>query len=165
MSSLIEHAKREFRAAGWCDDSGKFNCEMQEMMCQNVLDLLKVFSEQGHSGSSAPYLINLFEKLAKFDPIVPLTGHDYEWVEVGEGVFQNNRCGRVFKQADRFNGQPYDIDGIVFWEWFQFEDDEEPFKSYFTSSDSFVTIDFPYTPNTVYQFRPTEDFPNEKLGE
>lgn len=78
-----------------------------------------------------------------------------------DGVFQNRRCSHVFKQADRFNGQPYDIDAKVFWEWMEFEG--EMSKSYFTSGDSFVPIEFPYVPKREYVFKPSERFPNETL--
>lgn len=149
MSNLKNHALMEFRAAGWCDDNGKFTNEMQELICNHVLKLLDVFSEEGHSGSSAPYAVNLFSKLAMFEPIVPLSGEDWEWNEVRSGVFQNKRCGHVFKQADRFDGQAYDIDGKVFYEWYTDENGEK-FKSYFTSSESFVPVTFPYTPTKEY---------------
>jgi len=149
-SNLIKHAKSEFRALGWCNENDEFECEMQELMCKGALDLLEVFSNQGHSGSSAPYAISLFEKLARFKPIGPLTGEDSEWNEVGPGVFQNVRCHHVFKQDDRFNGQAYDIDGIVFYEWVT-DEDGKPYKSCFTSGDSFVPIAFPYTPTTEYR--------------
>ena len=139
--SLLSHAQTEFRAAGWTDEQGKFNDEMQEAICNDALELLKVFSEQGHSGSSAPYLINMLKKLLMFEPLTPLTGEDWEWTEVGEGMFQNKRCSHVFKQPDRFNGQAYDLDGKVFC---------EPNGSCFTSSDSRVPITFPYTPKTEY---------------
>lgn len=92
----------------------------------------------------------------------PLTGDEDEWVEVADGVFQNNRCSHVFKQNDRFDGQPYDIDAIVFWEWHKM-DDGEMVKSYFTNTNSFAPIKFPYTPNTEYRFSPTEEYPNEDL--
>lgn len=151
MSNLHKHAMMEFKAAGWLDDNDNFKDEMQESICNHVLKLLELFSEEGHSGSSAPYTINLFSKLAKFEPIVPLTGEDWEWTEVGDGIFQNNRCSHVFKQADRFDGQAYDIEGIVFWDWGIYEG--ETFKSYFTSSDSRVPITFPYTPERKYQYR------------
>lgn len=159
--TIIDHAKAEFRAAGWVDAEGKFKDEMQQMLCEGVIDLLKVFSDEGHSGSSAPYAIDMFAKLAKFEPLVPLTGEDWEWNEVGDGVFQNKRCSHVFKQADRFGGQAYDINGIVFYEWNErpLDDDEEGypgtrrFKSHFTSRDSCVPITFPYTPTTEYQER------------
>ena len=141
MSNLHRHALAEFRAAGWTDADGKFEDEMQEDICKHVLELLKVFSDEGHSGSTAPYTVNLFKKLAMFEPIVPLTGEDWEWHEPGPGVFQNTRCSRVFKQADRFNGQAYDIEGRVF---------REPTGACYTGAESCVPVTFPYTPMTEY---------------
>lgn len=161
MSNYKSHAWEEFRAAGWLDENGQFKDDMQEAICSHVLKLLEVFAEEGHSGSSAPYAISLFEKLAKFEPIAPLTGEDWEWNKASDGVYQNRRCSHVFKQANRFNGQPYDIDGKVFWEWTGFEG--EVTKSYFTSSDSFVPITFPYVPKREYEFKPSEQFPNEVI--
>lgn len=151
MSNIEKHARLEFRAAGWTDDEGKFNDEMQEAMCNHVLALLKVFIDEGHSGTSAPYAVNLFKQLAMFEPIVPLTGEDWEWCEVRDGVFQNKRCGHVFKQADRFDGQAYDSEAIIFWDWYTNEDTGERFKSHFTSRDSAQPITFPYTPKREYK--------------
>lgn len=141
---------REFRAAGWMNENGEFNDEMQESICNHLLKLLEAFHGEGHSGSSASYTVDLFKKLALFEPVVPLTGEDWEWNEVGTGVFQNNRCSRVFKQHDRFNGQPYDLDGIIFYEYYTNEDGEQR-KSYFTSYKSMVPITFPYTPKSEYK--------------
>ena len=152
MSNLKSHALMEFRAAGWCDESGKFVDEMQEAICNHVLKLLEVFSDEGHSGSSAPYAVNVFKTLAMFEPLVPLTGEDWEWNEVHDGVFQNKRCSHVFKQADRFDGQAYDIDGIIFYDWYTNENGEKS-KSYFTGRDSCVPITFPYTPTKEYKER------------
>ena len=161
--SIHDHAWREFKAAGWLHNDGvSFKDEMQEMICRHVLKLLDVFHNEGHSGSTAPYTIELFSKLAKFDPIVPLTGNDDEWNEVREGVWQNKRCSEVFKQSDRFNGQPYYLDAIVFWEWVT-DCDDKPMKAYYTSAESMQPIVFPYEPKTVYQFVPNEQFPNEFL--
>ena len=142
----------EFRAAGWCDENGKFDDEMQEAICKHVLELLKVFSDEGHSGSSAPYAINVFKTLAMFEPLVPLTGEDWEWTEVHDGAFQNKRCSHVFKQADRFDGQAYDINAVIFYDWYTDEDGEKR-KSYFTSKESCVPITFPYTPTKEYKER------------
>ncbi len=75
MSNLEKHAKLEFKAAGWLDDDGNYIDEMQEAVCRHVLALLDVFSAEGHSGSSAPYTVDLFRKLAMFEPVVPLTGY------------------------------------------------------------------------------------------
>lgn len=108
MNNYHKHAMVEFKAAGWIDENGKFIDEMQEAICKHVLKLLDVFDGEGHSGSSAPYTINLFSKLAAFEPIAPITGEDWEWNEASTGVYQNKRCSHVFKQADRFNGQAYE---------------------------------------------------------
>lgn len=164
MSNLHAHALMEFKAAKWLDDEGKYSDEMQEAICKHVLKLLDVFADEGHSGSSAQYAVNVFKKLAMFEPLVPLTGEDWEWAETSEGVFQNKRCSHVFKQADRFDGQAYDIDGIVFYEWHERDlDPDEPgypgktrFKSHYTSSESRVPVTFPYTPIKNYVERPSE---------
>lgn len=152
MNNYQKHAMTEFRAAGWTDENGKFNDEMQEMICNHVMKLLEVFADEGHSGFSAPYAINLFSKLAKFEPIGPLTGEDWEWVNVSEQsgytLWQNKRCGHVFKDE---NGA-YDIDGIVFYDN-HVDESGITYKTYFTSRESRVPVTFPYTPTTEYRER------------
>lgn len=149
MSNYETHALNEFRAAGWIDETDNYKDDMQKMICEHVLRLLHVFADEGHSGSSAPYAINMFEKLAKFEPLVPLTGEDWEWNDVseyspGKVYFQNKRCSHVFKDETG----AYDIQGKVFYDWI--DDDGDRFKSYYTSSDSRVYVTFPYTPHTEY---------------
>jgi hypothetical protein len=171
MNNYVRHALAEFRAAGWMDKDHNYSDEMQEAMCLHVLKLLDAFHGEGHSGSSAPYAVNLFKSLALFEPIVPLTGEDWEWNEVGhygEGVgvsvYQNNRCSHVFKQEDCFDGQPYDSEGVVFWDWHKDTETGEMHKAHFTCADSRVPVTFPYTPKKTYKFRPSEEFPNEVLS-
>jgi len=137
MSNLIEHAKREFLAAGYKpidEEEDGLNKRIQE----NILELLRVFSEQGHSGSSAPHCVGMFKKLAMFEPLCPLTGEEHEWNEVGEGVWQNSRCSHVFKEKD---GKAYDMNGRIF---------RGPNGCCYSSKDSRVYIDFPYTPHREY---------------
>lgn len=110
-------------------------------IAENLIELLAVFSAQGHSGFSAPWAICRFEKLARFEPLGPLTGADDEWSEYSAGMFQNRRCSHVFKDADRFGGQAYDSRGRIF---------REPNGGCFTSGESAVPITFPYTPTSVY---------------
>ena len=129
MSNLVEHAKREFEVLGWPGDD-----EMQQMVCDNLIELLEAFAEQGHSGSSAPYVMRLFGKLADFAPISPLTGKDSEWNEVGDNKYQNNRCSEVFK--DSKDGEAHWISGKIF---------REPDGCTYTSGDSFVPVEFPWT--------------------
>ena len=148
--SLYEHAVNELKVIGMMDSDD----EMNKMMADNVLQMIELFSDQGHSGFSAPYLINLFTKLANFKPLTPLTGEDDEWNDVsdyGDGtkLQQNKRYGSVFKDKDSV----YNIDGKVFWEW---DRDEEgtPTKVYYTSKGCFVPVTFPYNPpdEPVYEY-------------
>lgn len=118
--------------------------EMQAAMNLGLREIVLVFGAQGHSGFSAGYALSCLKKLLAYEPLGPLTGEPHEWIEVGDGVFQNKRCGRVFKQADRFDGQAYDIDGIV---W------EDEGGACFTNSESLVPVVFPYTPTTEYRKR------------
>jgi hypothetical protein len=152
MSNYIKHAMAEFRAAGFVDENGKYCDEMQEAICNHMLKLLEVFDEEGHSGSSAPYAINMFSTLAKFEPIVPLTGEDWEWTELDYGTdikYQNKRCSRVFKDS---NGKAYDSEGKVFWEWYT-DSEGVKHKTHYTCSESRVYIEFPYTPKTEVVYR------------
>lgn len=82
MSRYKEHALEEFRAAGWTDENGKFRDEWQEEICNHILDLLAAFAKGDHSGTTAPYTVRLFEKLALFQPIAPLTGEDWECADI-----------------------------------------------------------------------------------
>lgn len=133
MSNYRSYAEREFKAAGWVDSEGNWKDDMQKAICEGVLDLLEVLSKQGHSGTTAPYTVDMFEKLASFEPLTPLTGADDEWDKVDDGLFQNKRCSHVF--AD--NECAYDIEGKVF---------VEKNGTAYTSFDSRVPVTFPYTP-------------------
>ena len=170
MSNYRTHALSEFRATGWMKEDGTFEDEMQEQMCNGILKMLDIFADEGHSGFSAAYAIDLFKKIARFEPLGPLTGADDEWFQhdYGDGLtYQNKRMGSVFKQSDRFNGKPYWLDGKVFWEWYSVPDidDGKPFKSYYTGADSRVVIEFPWVKpeSPEYVFVPTDEFPNEEL--
>ena len=130
--NVMAHAERELPHIG--------TDEMGRLMAEQVREMLLVFSTHGHSGFSASYATGLLQKLMRFEPIAPLTGEPSEWFDHGE-CKQNFRCSRVFMQADRFNGQPYDIDAVVF---------REPSGACFTGRGSHQPITFPYTPRTVY---------------
>lgn len=140
--TMIDWAKKELDLAGYKDEGPD---SINTWMRDSVLKLLEVFSDEGHSGASAPFAISLFEKLASWKPISPLTGADDEWLEVGPDVWQNKRASDVFKDE---NGRAYWMDGIVFWEWFTPWDNGvagEPYKVYFTNRESKVYINFPWT--------------------
>jgi hypothetical protein len=135
MSALMEHAKSELAILRGPDAEPD---EMQDDIEKNVLDIVQIFADAGHSGSSGAYTLGILKRVLDFQPITPLTGDDSEWLEVGTGVFQNKRCGRVFRGKD---GKAYDIEGKVF---------RNADGSCFTSRDSRVYITFPYRPTTEF---------------
>ena len=160
MSNLLSHAMDELDRIGMTEDSPD---EMNRMMRKHILHMMQEFANEGHSGFSAHYAINILTKLMDFKPLSPLTGEDSEWVKHDYGVepsYQNKRRSSVFKDA---NGEAYDIDGKVFWEWCKrpLDEDEEGypgekiFKSYYTCRESRVPVTFPYTvpDKPIYEYR------------
>lgn len=138
--SYVEHFERECELLGWNDKSqfkDEEGYEMQQYMKKNVLDVLNVISEQGHSGMSIHIFKSILDKAIMFKPLGPLTGKDNEWglLEYCDDVkYQNLRLSEVFKDAD---GKAYHSSYYVF------TDDG---GGTWTNGCSRKYIDFPYTP-------------------
>jgi hypothetical protein len=134
--NLVQHALTELRACGHFDGD-----DMSALAANGAVDLVRVFSAQGHSGFSASFMRHLVHKLFGYEPLGPLTGADSEWVDVaglpGGPMWQNRRCSHVFKDGD---GRAYDIDAVIF---------EEPSGARFTGRHSRQFVTFPYTPRSV----------------
>ena len=148
---MLSFAKAEFLALGYTPLDKEQEDGPNKWIQEQVLQLLEIFAAQGHSGSSAPFAISYFSRLAKGQPLSPLSGRDEEWTEVSEGLWQNKRCSSVFKTK---NGVSYTVDGYVFWHWAQTDlDPDEPgypgvtqYKATFTSGYSKKLVEFPFTP-------------------
>ena len=131
---MYNYVKRELELLEQnCEDESEL--EMQKMISNNILKIVKVFQEGGHSGFSASYTVSLLERLLRFKPLTPLTGEDDEWVEVSDCQEQNKRCSEVFRDI-KDNSTAYTIGGKVF------SDDNG--ETYYSNSDSIVKITFPY---------------------
>lgn len=147
MSNFIIHAKRELDAIGLRDSSD----EMDVAMRNDILSVVELFFQQGHSGFSANYAISIISRLLEFKPLAPLTGEDSEWVDVAEQsgypLYQNSRCSSVFKS----DGLSYDINGVVFYD-IEKDEDGKDYKSYY-SNGTRTPVTFPYTPATEYKPR------------
>ena len=138
FSNITKHAIEELELFY----SNPESQEEKAMVLSNIIELCETFSKQGHSGSSAPYVLNLFCKLAKYEILTPLTGKDEEFIDIqeigGQGYFQNRRDSRVFK----IEGKYWFTEGKVF---------VNQLGCAFTNNDSIVEIDsFPYTPKTEF---------------
>ena len=140
--SLIEHAKQEFLAVGY-KPIEKEKDDPNRWIQENVLELIEVFSKQGHSGSSAPFCVNYFNKLARYEPLSPIKCTDDEWTEVSNNIFQNKRLSSVFK--DGKNGDPYFLDAIV-WNG----ENDVGFTGSVQGISSRQYINLPFSPKTFY---------------
>jgi hypothetical protein len=69
-----------------------------------VTELITTFAGQGHSGQTASITLSLFNQLARFRVLTPITSKPEEWVEcqdpVAEGtkIWQNLRDSRYFSK-------------------------------------------------------------------
>nr|WP_046285122.1 hypothetical protein [Mycobacterium sp. UM_NZ2] len=84
-SNLVIHAHRELRLIG----------EEPEVI-MGYLNVIQAFADMGHSGGSASVAIPTINRLLRFENLAPLTDDPDDWIEVGHGLFQNRRCGRMF---------------------------------------------------------------------
>lgn len=123
LSNLERHSIHELELAGITGEDAK-----------SFLSIVRIFANRGDSGFSASWATRVIERLLSFKPITPLTGDPFEWMEVGHGTFQNVRYSAVFKDERG----AHDINGAV-----KSDDDGQ---TWFTDSDCFTPVTFPYTP-------------------
>ncbi len=94
MSNLIEHAKRELKLAGINSPDADYDGALYK----GVMSLVNVFAGQHHSGASAYRTLELFQKVASFENLMPIGTTKDEWVEVGKKMWQNKRCSAMFSK-------------------------------------------------------------------
>lgn len=104
MSQLVEHARRELAILLPADsmpgdpgyEPGESLNGMNDHMRADILQMVMVFADQGHSGASAGYALSILEKLLRWENLTPLTDNPDEWVEVGPEVWQSKRRPEAF---------------------------------------------------------------------
>lgn len=106
---MLQHAENELRLAGFFNEDADYN----GMIPAAVLELLRVFDNQHHSGASGNLVLHLFTKLARYEPLTPLTYGPEEWHDIteingGEPLWQNKRKSSVFSKD--LGKTWYDID-------------------------------------------------------
>jgi hypothetical protein len=126
-SSMYLWAKSELdRLLIGCEEKeGKDGLEMQKAINKDILDMVKVFCTQGHSGTSASYTLGMIKRLLDWKPITAITGEESEWGEPynGNGIItqQNRRCSAVFRDnkdnstAHYIYGRAYSDNGGHSW--------------------------------------------------
>lgn len=98
--SIIESAKIELAAVNFGEEDSA-----------RMVKILELFFDQWDSGGAVACVAPILQKLIAGKPLSPLTGAESEWLDHGDGVFQNRRCGTVFKDPRFHNGEKaYDLD-------------------------------------------------------
>lgn len=98
--NIIDKAKTELAAINFGEDDTRV-----------MVEILEKFFDQWDSGGAVHAVAPVLMRCIAGKPLAPLTGADDEWVDHGNGLFQNKRCGSVFKDPRFHDGRlAYDID-------------------------------------------------------
>ena len=96
---LEEHADFELRLAGIHEKDADYG----GMLYDAVMELVRVFSKQGHSGFSAMRTLQLFNIVASFKNLMPIGSTKEEWIDVSETIgrpcWQNKRNSSLFSET------------------------------------------------------------------
>lgn len=76
----MKHAEKEMRLAGLYDADADYG----GMLAPAVLEMVKQFASEGHSGASAEVTLGIFNRVARFKTLSPLTDNSEEWMDVSE---------------------------------------------------------------------------------
>lgn len=111
-SNLLSHAVEELERLEKLSDE-----PMDDMTADihaDILRMIKIFSQRGHSGSSAEWTINVLFKLLNFENLTELTSDSDEWIDRtkengGKTMFQSKRKYSVFTTDTTFK-TAYDLE-------------------------------------------------------
>jgi hypothetical protein len=113
-SNIEKHARREMVLAGLYDQDADYGAGA---IANEVMKLCKVLGRGGHSGGSHGMVMGIFNEVANFRPLTPITTDPNEWMNVSEyslvpdgtrGVWQNRRKSTCFSTDGGITH--YDID-------------------------------------------------------
>jgi len=155
MSRILKKAELELELAGLLSQESDF---YGGSTGKAVLELLEVFSKQGHSGMSAGIVVDIFKKLANHETLTPITGLDIEWgdkEDYGDGPYQQNkRESGLFKYAD---GRVNYVSALVkrtqnggTWSGPLYMNREDAINNTNSIRSSLQIKGFPFVPKTFY---------------
>ena len=93
-NDFLSFSKNELALAGLL----KKDSDYGGMLGEAVLELVEVFSKQGHSGYSSGATAHIFNKLVNYEPLTPLTFGPDEWIKHEPNLWQNKRQPDVFTE-------------------------------------------------------------------
>lgn len=108
-SNLVRHARFELQRAGMYDSDSDYD----GMIGECAEELVRTLALQRHSGGSLNYTLAIFDRLAHFKTLTPITSDPAEWMNVSEAsgdnpMWQNKRSPSVFSKDG--GAMWYDLD-------------------------------------------------------
>ena len=104
-SNLYNHAKKELKLAGYKNINKKkieSDDDYMNYIGKSVLELIEQFAKQRHSGMSAEFTKELFNKLVSFENLTELTDDPKEWEDRSEisnpDLWQSKRNPAIFSK-------------------------------------------------------------------
>lgn len=119
--ALVEYAESELRRAGFFDADSDY----AGMIGPAVIEMMKQFATEGHSGYSARLCLSVFGRLARFRPLTPIENPmlgkefiDHTDISGGHPTLQCTRLSSLFSEDG--GKRWYDLDKrIPRWKrWF-----------------------------------------------
>ena len=98
LENLVDHARYEMDMVGLFEPDSDYEGELGNA----VMDLMKTFAGQGHSGASAGITRDLFHRLSNFETLSSITNNPDEWMDVadertnGQALWQSKRNPALF---------------------------------------------------------------------
>lgn len=108
------------------------------MCADRAKELALLFEKQGHSGMSASITLDIFNNLAQWKPLSPITGEESEWIKLDENrnEWQNTRLTSLFREKKEDGTFKYNYIYIL-----EITNDSDVWKKYAESEDKIGTLD------------------------
>jgi hypothetical protein len=110
MSNLVEYAEQELRRAGLYDTDAEYG----GALAAAVMRLVRVHAAEKHSEGSHEAVMRLFNRVANFRAVAPLTDNPVEWMALGPDDPQSDQTWQSRRQHSCFSNDRgktyYDID-------------------------------------------------------
>lgn len=108
------------------------------MCADSAKELALLFEKQGHSGMSASITLDIFNNLAQWKPLSPITGEESEWIKLDKdrNELQNGRLTSLFKEYNEDGTVKYSDAYII-----EVVNDSDVWKRYAESEDKIGTLD------------------------
>lgn len=110
--SFKEHAKRELELAGLFSADSDYG----GMIGNAVMKLVDAHASEGHSGMSSAMVVDIFQRLAAYKNLTPITDSQSDWFKCEENLWQCVRapmcfstdCGKTYYNIDE-EGRPIHV--------------------------------------------------------